>query len=202
MIAFAPILDGGLIGLAEQFLGRAEADALLSRLIESVAWEQHQFFGRPVPRLTAFYADAGLSYAYSGLIHRGSGWPGELAELRDMISEASGEQFNSLLVNRYRDGSDSMGAHADDEKELGENPVVATLSLGSARRFVMTHRATKTKLEYLLGHGSLLVMAGATQTHWLHAIPKTKAVVGERVSLTWRRIMKMNLPTDFADSTD
>src|SRR5262249_35498002 len=144
--------------------------------------------GRPLPRLNAWFSDAGLRYSYSGVSHQGSGWPEELAAIKRRVEEASGAEFNSLLLNLYRDGRDSIGYHTDAEPELGRDPVVATLSFGSAREFVLRHGATREKISYRLGHGSLLVMGGSAQHHWQHAVPKTNEEVGERISLTFRLI--------------
>lgn len=184
-----PIRDGGRLLFVPDFLSPTDADALLSHLLASAPWQQDTIFGRPAPRLTAWFADPGVEYRYSGLTHVGGGWPVELEPVRDAVSAASGCDFNSLLVNRYRDGQDSIGMHADDEAELGENPTVATLSLGAERTFVLRHAAAKEVLKYPLPGGSLLVMAGSTQAHWRHGVPKTAEPVGERVSLTFRRVV-------------
>jgi alkylated DNA repair dioxygenase AlkB len=112
-----------------------------------------------------------------------------LEEIKRAVEASAGTTFNSLLLNFYRDGKDSIGFHTDAEPELGENPVVATLSFGAVRSFVLKHKATKETLTYRLGHGSLLVMGGTSQHHWLHALPKTDEVVGERISLTFRKIV-------------
>jgi alkylated DNA repair dioxygenase AlkB len=145
--------------------------------------------GNPLPRLNAWFADEGLRYSYSGLTHLGTGWLPELDAVKRKVEAAAGTTFNSLLLNFYRDGKDSIGFHTDAEPELGENPAVATVSFGSVREFVLRHKATKETLKYRLAHGSLLVMGGASQHHWLHALPKTEEEVGERISLTFRRIV-------------
>jgi alkylated DNA repair dioxygenase AlkB len=183
------IRDGGWLLWEPKLYAPHEADRLLARLRDEVPWRQEQIFGRPVPRLNAWFADAGLTYAYSGISHAGRGWLPWLEEIRQRVEEASGAEFNSLLLNRYRDGQDSISPHADNEPELGENPVVATLSFGAEREFVLRHRKKKEKLVYRLGHGSLLVMGGTSQQFWLHGIPKTDAPVGERISLTFRRLI-------------
>jgi len=109
--------------------------------------------------------------------------------LRAKVSEAAGAAFNSVLANLYRDGRDAMGWHADDERELGPEPVIASLSLGAARRFALKHRASGERLNLALQPGSLLIMRGPTQRHWLHALPRTARPVGERLNLTFRRIV-------------
>jgi alkylated DNA repair dioxygenase AlkB len=113
----------------------------------------------------------------------------ELDAVRRQVADAAGAAFNSLLLNRYRDGQDGIGFHTDAEPELGENPVVATVSFGSERDFVLKHRKSRETITYRVGHGSLLVMGGNSQHHWLHAVPRTTAEVGERISLTFRRII-------------
>jgi len=187
MTNWIDIRDGRLLYDAT-FLPANEADFLFAWLRSSVPWRQESVRGRQLPRLNAWYADAGLTYSYSGVSHEGSGWAPELDVMRRRVEEASGASFNSLLLNLYRDGQDSIGWHTDAEPELGPDLVVATVSLGSVRDFLLKHRATKESLVYRLGHGSLLVMGGSSQHHWLHAVPKVEDEVGERISLTFRQI--------------
>jgi alkylated DNA repair dioxygenase AlkB len=183
------IADGGVLLYDAQFLARDEADALFADLKLSTSWKQEvASFGRRFPRLTAYHADPGVSYRYSGVAHPAAPWPDFLAPIRRRVEEAAQAPFNSLLLNFYRDGSDSIGYHSDAEPELGLNPIVPSLSLGSTRRFVLRHMRTKERLTFDLAHGSLLVMAGTTQHHWRHAVPKTTAAVGERINLTFRNI--------------
>src|SRR5262245_36577483 len=183
--------DGGKLLYDATFYGPAEADALFAWLRANVPWRQQAVHGRPLPRLNAWFSDAGLRYSYSGVSHVGSGWTAELTAIKRRVEEAAGATFNSLLLNLYRDGQDSIGFHTDAEPELGVNPVVATASFGSERKFVLKHKGTKEAVAYQLGHGSLLVMGGTSQHHWLHALPKTDADVGERISLTFRRIVQL-----------
>ena len=162
----------------------AEADALFSRLRAGIPWREEEIvvFGerKRVPRLVAWHGDPGAAYVYSGVLH----------EVRARVEALSGHAFNAVLLNLYRNGADGMGWHADDEPELGRNPVVASVSLGAARRFRMRHRRRRDlTLQFELAHGSLLVMEGATQHHWVHAVPKTARVVGARINLTFRRIV-------------
>jgi alkylated DNA repair dioxygenase AlkB len=147
-------------------------------------------YGRRWPRLTAYYGDAGVRYTYSGVTHPALPWPEYLLGVRRRIQEVAGSPFNSLLLNRYRDGRDSIGFHSDDEAELGPHPAVASVSLGATRRFVLRHNRTRERVEYDLAHGSLLLMAGTTQEHWRHAVPKVKGPAGERINLTFRHILK------------
>ncbi len=182
--------DGGVLIYYPHFFTPEEADTLLATLQKGIDWKQEQGrFGRPFPRLTALYADAGATYTYSGVTYPSLPWTAELDAVRRRVEAAAGAPFNSVLLNRYRDGSDSIGWHADDEPELGTNPVVPSISLGAGRRFLLRHNESRQKLEYLLRHGSLLVMAGALQHHWQHSIPKSTAAVGERINLTFRNLL-------------
>lgn len=182
--------EGGWLLFEPRLYGPEEADDIFATLLGEVSWSQEAAHGHPVPRLNAWYSDAGLKYAYSGIVHCGEGWPAWLQPIRERVEAASGAAFNSLLLNRYRHGQDSIGFHTDAEPELGPDPVVATLSFGAEREFILRHRRTKEKRVYRLPHGSLMVMGGTSQHHWLHAVPKTEAEVAERISLTFRRIIR------------
>jgi alkylated DNA repair dioxygenase AlkB len=174
------------------FLPATEADALLAQLTAEVAWEQRaiRIFGQeiPQPRLTAWYGAPDARYAYSGLHWEPRPWTPALHTLRQRIETATGARFNSVLLNLYRNGQDSMGWHADDEPELGPAPAIASLSLGATRRFRLRPRAglAHAPLSLDLPTGSLLLMRGPTQQHWQHALPKTARQVGPRLNLTFR----------------
>lgn len=174
------------------WLAAAEARALLDDLRTSLSWERRSIvlFGKEVlqPRLIA-WAGA-VAYRYSGQTLEPRPMPAALEGIHARVCEAARAPFNHVLLNRYRDGADSMGFHADDEPELGENPVVASLSLGETRRFVLAARRGRGRWQWALGHGDLLVMGGACQHHYRHGVPKTSAAVGERVSLTFRLIVR------------
>ena len=175
------------------FLDPDAARDLLDRLSGQTPWRQDsiRLFGKthPQPRLTALYATNGRPYAYSGITMHPDPFPGGLDALRLRVQAHCGSEFSTCLLNYYRDGRDSNGWHADDEPELGRNPVIASLSLGEPRFFHMKHR-TRPGLRYrlLLEPGSLLVMAGPTQHHWLHQIPKSRKTMGPRINLTFRKI--------------
>ncbi|QNP41414.1 alpha-ketoglutarate-dependent dioxygenase AlkB family protein [Lysobacter solisilvae (ex Woo and Kim 2020)] len=175
-----------------QWLEAAAADRLLVELRDGVAWENHRvrLFGRehPSPRLSCWIGDPDTAYRYSGSLFEPRPWPALLLPLRDRLSHELGVAFNSVLANLYRDGHDCMGWHSDDERELGAAPVIASVSLGATRRFVLKHRQTPQKLAIELPHGSLMVMAGMTQRHYRHALPRTVKPVGERINLTFRKI--------------
>jgi len=182
--------NGGWIRYWETFLPAPEAGRLFEALRRDVPWEQFRNRLWTFPRLTAFVADAGIVYRYSGVSHTGSGWPPDLLDVRRRVEQVTGATFNGVLLNLYRDGSDSMGRHADAEPELGTNPLVASVSLGAVRSFVLRHRSGEDKRAIDLTHGSLLVMGGTLQHHWVHELPKTKQPVGERINLTFRNFAR------------
>ena len=174
------------------FLSAAEATDFLAELTAEVAWEQRsiRLFGQdfPQPRLTAWHGDAEARYTYSGLAWEPRPWTPALQQLRQRVEQATAHRFNSVLLNLYRNGRDSMGWHADDEPELGPAPAIASVSLGALRRFRLRPRAglVHAPLSLDLPHGSLLLMRGPTQQHWQHALPKTARPVGPRLNLTFR----------------
>ena len=139
------------------------------------------------PRLIASYGDSGITYKYSGVENVALPWTTMLLEIKKKIEAVEGS-YNYCLLNRYRSGSDSMGWHADDEPEMGN--VIGSLSLGATRKFRIRHNVTRETKTFLAGHGTLIIMAGTMQQFWQHEVPKTKQVVGERINLTFRKIMK------------
>jgi alkylated DNA repair dioxygenase AlkB len=173
------------------FLTADAADRLLDALRAELAWEQREIvlYGRRVlqPRLIAWAGE--LGYRYSGQTLEPRAWSPALEAVRAAVSARAGVAFNHALVNRYRDGRDSMGMHADAEPELGPDPTVATLSLGATRRFVIEPRAQPDGRRALaLAHGSLLVMGGTCQRHYRHGVPREPRVDRERLSVTFRRL--------------
>jgi len=186
-------LPGAELRWAPRFLAPAEADALLASIDAEVPWERHhvRLFGRelPAPRLSCWIGDPGAAYTYSRVRFEPRPWTPALAALRRRLEAAAGAAFNSVLANRYATGADSMGWHADDEPELGPRPVIASLSLGAMRRFVLRPKAGGAKRELPLSHGSLLLMAGDTQANWQHALPKMAGAAGLRINLTFRRVV-------------
>ena len=174
------------------FLPPREADRLFAWSVSAVAWQQERLtlFGRQLaaPRLTAWYGEAGTSYRYSGVQRRASPWSPCLADLAHSVGEAAAWRFNYVLLNRYRDGSDSLGWHADDESDLGPQPVIATLSVGAERVLRIRQRSGGPSAALDLAHGSLLLMWGNCQRDYKHCVPSVGKPVGERVSFTFRLV--------------
>jgi alkylated DNA repair dioxygenase AlkB len=198
-------LPGAELRFARAWLMPDEADALFAALQSRIAWERHRIrmFGREVdsPRLSCWIGDPGAVYTYSRVRFEPRPWPLALQPIRQRLRERLGVDFNSVLANLYRDGRDRMGWHSDDEPELGPAPVIASLSLGAARRFVFKPKRRVGEeglvrgavhgrsLGLELNHGSLLVMSGQTQARHLHALPATTKPVAARINLTFRRIL-------------
>ncbi|WP_026880498.1 alpha-ketoglutarate-dependent dioxygenase AlkB family protein [Hymenobacter norwichensis] len=180
--------------LDSKFLSPEAADALLTELTTTIPWrhEPIKLFGKEVlqPRLTAWHGDPTARYAYSGLALDPQPWTPALQQLRQQVEAAAQTRFNSVLLNLYRHGQDSMGWHADDEPELGMAPVIASVSLGATRRFRLRPRhpevVVHAPVSLDLPTGSLLLMRGTTQQHWLHAVPKTARPTEPRLNLTFR----------------
>jgi len=174
------------------FIPAADTQGLFENLKDSLAWEQEvvTVVGRrvPVPRLVCWYGDEGAVYQYSGLNHYPKPWTESLLKLKHSIERASGQQFNSVLGNLYRNGQDSMGWHSDQEKVLGKNPFIASLSLGQERLFKIRHNKTGETVDIYLADGGLLLMAGMLQHHWRHCVPKSARANNPRINLTFRKI--------------
>jgi alkylated DNA repair dioxygenase AlkB len=190
-------LPEGDVVFSSAYFSLADADRLFQEIRETTAWRQEsiKLYGKPVniPRLTAWYGDEGAGYTYSGLANVPQPWTPALLEVKRSVESPAGVIFNSVLLNRYRTGKDSVGWHSDDEKEFGENPVIASVSFGATRTFQFRHKKRKDqKASVELTHGSLLVMRGATQHNWMHQIPKTMRDVGERINLTFRVVRVVN----------
>lgn len=184
-----PLDDGALAVLPQLPLRLSNAD-ILARLIAETDWraESIVLWGKlhPQPRLTAWHGEA--AYTYSGLRLEPLPFTPLLLELKQAVEAASGHRFNSVLLNYYRNERDSMGMHSDDETELGPQPVIASLSFGASRTFILRHKGTKQTLKLGLNDGTLIVMSGNTQKHWLHGINKSARLIGPRVNLTFRYI--------------
>jgi alkylated DNA repair dioxygenase AlkB len=185
-------MDGEVI-FYSGFFSTNESDELFSELNSSIKWRQDtiQMFGKylPLPRLTAWYGDEGKSYIYSGIEQHPDPWIPVLSRIKERIEKTVEVSFNSVLLNLYRDGKDSVAWHTDDEVELGQNPIIGSVSFGFTRRFSLKHKQNKSqKVDIDLTHGSFLLMRGETQHHWLHQIAKTTKTVMPRINLTFRII--------------
>lgn len=184
-----PVVDGELAMLLQLPLPISHAD-VMAQLIADTPWRAEivTVYGKqhPQPRLTAAYGSA--PYTYSGLTIDPLPWTDLLLTIKDTVERISGHTFNSVLLNYYRDERDSMGMHSDDERALGRNPVVASVSFGATRTFILRHKASKHTIKLDLPDGCLLLMAGALQHHWQHGINKLAKTTGARVNLTFRSI--------------
>lgn len=181
---------GGDLKFMRFFLDEYQSTLLYNRLKSSIEWQAEEIFvyGKKhlVPRLTAWYGEK--EYSYSGLLHQPKIWNDELIFIKEELRKVLPDFVpNGVLLNYYRNGKDKMGWHSDDEKELGHNPIIVSLSLGSTRRFDLKHKSEKDqKLSIDLTAGSLLIMAGGSQVNWKHQIPQQLKVVGGRINLTFR----------------
>lgn len=176
------------------FISYDQSIYYLESFLSEIAWKQNKIkmFGKVYdePRLTAWYGDEGVRYKYSGIQLEPLPWNPLLNKLRLLVNKAAKTSFNSALLNYYRNGQDSMGYHQDNEPELGKNPTIASLTFGAERTFQMKHITDPSlkRKDIPLTSGSLLIMAGATQHHWKHQIPKTKKPIGPRLNITFREI--------------
>ncbi|AMO57957.1 hypothetical protein GZ77_19660 [Endozoicomonas montiporae] len=181
--------------LWHEALSPAEAQQYFQHLLADTPWKQDRIrmFGKRVaiPRLQAWYGDEHCSYSYSGLQLAPLGWSPLLMQLKTRVETLSQQRFNSVLLNLYRTGKDSNGWHSDDEPELGDQPVIASLSLGGSRRFKLRHKfdPSISGINIQLNSGSLLVMSGHSQSHWQHCLPKTARPTEPRINLTFRNIL-------------
>ena len=178
----------GEIVLLREFDSTKNLEELLSTI--ELNQESIKIFGKEVlqPRLSALYGEMGTSYRYSGKTFNATPWTGWLKELAEKCSEISGVSFNTALLNFYRDGNDSMGLHADNEPELGKNPVIASVNYGATRKMIFRRNSDKAKLVVELIHGDLLIMCGALQHNWKHELPKEKRVEAARLNVTFRKV--------------
>jgi alkylated DNA repair dioxygenase AlkB len=188
------ILQDGEVWIMRNFMSQEDANRYYKVLKDSINWKQEEitFYGKtyPVPRKTAWYGYEGFSYTYSGISCNPDPWTKELLEIKkDIESFIPEEDFNSVLLNLYRDGNDKVSWHADDEKGLGINPTIASLSLGATRFFDLKHKDNPDlKMRIDLTPGSLVIMTGELQHHWLHQIPLQKTIKEPRINLTFRTI--------------
>ena len=190
---YNPQLPDGELDYYPNFLNEVEADFYFKKLLEETPWQADKItvFGKTYdqPRLTSLHAINSTPYSYSNITMNPNPMTAVLRDLLEKIKQIKNHPFNAVLLNLYRNGKDSNGWHADNEKELGENPVIASISLGQERFFHLKHRTLKEeRLKINLKHGSLLIMGGKMQHHWLHQIPKTSKPINKRINLTFRFI--------------
>ena len=178
---FGPILD------------LTEARCHYEALLQEIPWKNDEavIFGKHIitARKVAWYGDTHFSYAYSGTTKQALHWTAELVQLKALVEKLTTTRFNSCLLNLYHDGNEGMAWHSDDEKSLGKDSTIASVSLGAEREFRFKHKRTDEKVSVLLESGSLLVMKGTTQSHWLHSIPKSKKIKSPRINLTFRTMV-------------
>ena len=185
-------IDQGEYLYFPSFFSKPEGDEYLKELKDNILWKQESMnmYGKQInfPRLTAWYGNNDKPYSFSGITLNPNPWTNTLLKIKAKIETKANVSFNSVLLNRYRNGNDSISWHTDAEPELGLNPVIASVNFGATRKFQLRHIKTKEKIEIELTHGSLLIMQGELQHFWQHQVPKTSKVVSERINLTFRVI--------------
>jgi alkylated DNA repair dioxygenase AlkB len=185
--------DGEVIYYGVLF-SKEQANSYLQALLHNIEWKNDEamIFGKHIvtARKVAWYGDDAFSYTYSGTTKQALMWTTELLELKSVVEKISNATFNSCLLNLYHDGKEGMAYHSDDEKALGKNTTIASVTFGAVRKFLFKHKTTGESTSLILEHGSLLVMKGETQTNWLHRLPPTTKVNTPRVNLTFRTIRK------------
>ena len=183
----------GMVNYYGKVLASKEADQYFDLLTQNILWENDEviIFGKHIitKRKTAWYGDSDYSYTYSNTTKQALAWTKELSHLKQIVEEVAETKFNSCLLNLYHNGNEGMGWHSDDEKSLGKNNTIASLSFGAERKFLFKHKQTEQIVSLVLEHGSLIVMKGATQGNWLHSLPKSKNIIQSRINLTFRTII-------------
>ncbi|TGK04350.1 alpha-ketoglutarate-dependent dioxygenase AlkB [Leptospira selangorensis] len=179
----------GIVTYYGTILAKSASDSLLKILLEDIPWKNDEaiIYGKHITtkRKVAWFGDSDYEYTYSNTTKKALPWTKELSELKSLMEEITETKFNSCLLNLYNNGEEGMAWHSDDEKALGKNSVIASLSFGAERKFYFKHKSTKEQISLILEHGSLLVMRGA-QESWLHSLPKTKSIKQPRINLTFR----------------
>lgn len=183
----------GIVNYHGPILAYDQANAYYKKLMDTIGWKNDVaiIYGKRIEtkRKVAWYGDLPFEYTYSNTTKRALPWTPELLELKKLVEEHTGESFNSCLLNLYHSGEEGMAWHSDAEKDLKKNGAIGSLSFGAERKFSFKHKTTKEKVSIALEHGSLLVMKGITQSHWLHRLPPTKMVKTPRINLTFRTIV-------------
>ncbi|WP_461451390.1 alpha-ketoglutarate-dependent dioxygenase AlkB family protein [Mucilaginibacter sp.] len=188
------INNEGIVIYYGKVMNQQIADHYLDKLLNTIDWknDEAKIFGRHIitKRKVAWYGNNNYGYKYSGTTKQALPWTPELISLKKLTEDITGEQFNSCLLNLYHNGDEGMAWHSDDEKSLGKDSAIASMSFGAERKFSLKHRVSKESHSVLLENGSLLIMKGATQTNWLHSLPKSKKINTPRVNLTFRRMIE------------
>jgi alkylated DNA repair dioxygenase AlkB len=186
----------GTVNYYAKILPSEEANQYFDLLMQDILWEKDKviIFSKHITtkRKVAWYGDSEYLYTYSNTTKRALAWTKELYELKQIVQEYAGRKFNSCLLNLYHNGNEGIGWHSDDEKPLGKNNTIASLSFGAERKFSFKHKQTKQIVSLVLEHGSLLVMKDATQSNWLHSLPKSKNITKPRINLTFRTIREIS----------
>ncbi len=188
----------GTVNYYGSIFNKTEADFYYESLLNNIHWENDQavIFGKLIitKRKVAWYGEKPFKYTYSNITKTALPWTKELLALKQKAEALSGETFNSCLLNLYHNGDEGMAWHSDAEKDLKQHGTIASLSLGESRRFLFKHKLSHEKVEIQLAHGSLLLMKGTTQSHWLHHLPTTKRSIGARINLTFRCVERTHKP--------
>ena len=183
----------GTVNYYRNVLTHNEANRYFDLLLQNILWRNDEavIFGKHIvaKRKVAWYGDSDYLYTYSNTTKQALTWTKELSDLKQRVEEVTGTKFNSCLLNLYHNGDEGIAWHSDDEKPLGENSIIASLSFGAERKFSFKHKHTKQTISVVLEHGSLLIMKDATQTNWLHSLPKSKKITRPRINLTFRTIV-------------
>jgi len=184
----------GIVNYYGRLISYQEADTYFDHLLRKIEWKNDEaiIYGKRIitKRKVAWYGDRPFSYTYSKTTKQALAWTSELLELKKLIEQETNESFNSCLLNLYHDGTEGMSWHSDGEQALKKQGAIGSLSLGAERKFSFKHKETKESVSITLQHGSLLVMKGATQSHWLHRLPPTKIPCKPRINLTFRTIIE------------
>lgn len=184
---------GGIVNYYGKLFSPVDASHYFESLSTSIEWKNDEAFimGKHIitKRKVAWYGDKDYSYTYSGASKKALTWTPELLQLKRIAEEKTGTLFNSCLLNLYHNGDEGMAYHSDDEKTLAKDGAIASMSFGAERKFLFKHKQTKETIGIFLEHGSLLIMAGETQTNWMHRLPPTKKVSKPRINLTFRRML-------------
>lgn len=200
MDLFNPLLENtinllpqeGIVNYYGKLFTDLQANQYYDALLKTIEWKNDEaiIFGKRIitKRKVAWYGDVAFEYTYSNITKRAIPWTDELLRLKKIIEQKTGEQFNACLLNLYHNGSEGMAWHSDDEKDLKKNGAIGSLSFGAERKFAFKHKKTKQTVSLMLQNGSLLIMKGSTQTHWLHRLPPTTLVQTPRINLTFRTI--------------